>query len=255
MAQKSVQGNKALGKQIRSRRNELGLTIEDAAMRAGISTKTWCRYEAGESIRTDKCKGVCKALYWRVLPVQEMKDVDVLSLQEYKNHEAWSVFLEKNFGIVAAISFAAGSDILLDALEDTMQALSSMPAGSHIGQVDCFCLGNLPEQFLMQYDYTFLYQMKCVLHKMRIRAKAGLSMTAHSVLEELIFFLCNEEALALLELSNGICDIDNYDADWIFSFLDDMDFSTFLYSSLYLDAEHPYHFSNWTKEQFYIEEC
>ena len=60
MTQKTIQGNADLAKQIRLRRSELGLTIEEAASRTGIGTKTWCRYEAGESIRSDKCKGVCK---------------------------------------------------------------------------------------------------------------------------------------------------------------------------------------------------
>ena len=71
MTQKTIQGNADLAKQIRLRRSELGLTIEEAASRAGVGTKTWCRYEAGESIRSDKCKGVCKALNWLSLPGQE----------------------------------------------------------------------------------------------------------------------------------------------------------------------------------------
>ena len=193
MAQKTIRGNEALAKQIKNRRNELGLTIEEAAARAGVGTKTWCRYEAGESIRTDKCKGVCKALNWRVLPDQETEDFDALTVQEYKNHEAWSSFLEEMFGDVAAFAFAVGSDILLDHIKEDMRELSSMPAGSHIGQINCSCLaGSLPEQFLMQYDYQFLYQMKCALIKLRTCAKAGLSMSAHSVLEELIIYLCNE---------------------------------------------------------------
>ena len=53
MAQQTIQGNKALAKQIKQRRIELGLTIEEAASRAEVGTKTWCRYEAGESIRKD----------------------------------------------------------------------------------------------------------------------------------------------------------------------------------------------------------
>ncbi len=61
MPQKSIQGSKELGLKVKTRRNELGLTIEEAALRAGVGTKTWCRYEAGESIRRDKCKGICKA--------------------------------------------------------------------------------------------------------------------------------------------------------------------------------------------------
>lgn len=70
MTQKTIQGNADLAKQIRLRGSELGLTIEEAASRAGVGTKTWCRYEAGgrESIRSDKCKGVCKALNWLTFP-------------------------------------------------------------------------------------------------------------------------------------------------------------------------------------------
>lgn len=67
MPLKALQGNETLARQIKSRRNELGLTIEEAASRAGIGTKTWCRYEAGESIRIDKCKKLCKALHWNDL--------------------------------------------------------------------------------------------------------------------------------------------------------------------------------------------
>ena len=93
-----------------------------------------------------------------------------------------------------------------------------MPAKSHIGQLSISWLSdNLPEQFLMYYDYNFLYQMKCVLQKMRERAKYGYSMEAHSVIEELILYLCSEEA------------------------------------AVYLDSNHSYHFKNWSKQQFHTE--
>ncbi len=39
---------------------------------------------------------------------------------------------------------------------------------------------------------------------MRGRAKYGHPMTAHSVMEELLLYLCNEEATALIGLSSGI---------------------------------------------------
>ena len=161
MAQKTIQGSKALAKQIKSRRNELNLTIEDAASRAGVGTKTWCRYEAGESIRMDKCKGICKALNWHTLPDQEQGENTSISLQEYKKHTAWSPYLEGSFGANAAKAFAIGSDILLDHINDDMAELASMPTGSHIGQLNMSWLyGDLPEQFLMYYNYDFLYQLK-----------------------------------------------------------------------------------------------
>ena len=258
MAQKTIQGNETLARQIKSRRNELGLTIEEAASRAGVGTKTWCRYEAGESIRMDKCKGICKALNWGVLPGQDEETCDGISVEEYKGHKAWSQFLEDTFGAKAAMSFAAGSDILLDHIKEDLAELASMPAGSHLGQLSVSCLREeLPEQFIMGYNYDFLYQMKCTLQNMRRCAKYGHAMTAHSVMEELLLLLCNEEASALMELGGGNSDFEDDDdtsKEWVFDLLGDMDIVTFLYGDLYLGEDHPYHFSHWNDWQFYAEQ-
>lgn len=260
MAQRTIKGNEILAGQIRARRNELGLTIEEAASRAGVGTKTWCRYEAGESIRRDKCKGICKALNWHSLPEQDGEESDRISVREYKNHEAWSVYLEKEFGAEAALSFAMGSDLLFDYITEEMEELSSLPAGSHIGQLSISWLSDsLPEQFLMHYDYEFLYRMKCSLCEMRMRAKAGLPMTAHSVMEELIILLCNEKASGLIELCGGIEDTDDADTDdadsedWMFDLFGDADIFSCLYSDVYLDPDHLYHFSHWADRQFYTD--
>lgn len=250
MAQKVIQGNETLAKQVKSRRGELGLTIEEAASRAGVGTKTWCRYEAGGSIRKDKCKGICKALNWHSLPNQESDEDIILSVDEYEDHEAWSVYLEQNFGAEAAMAFAAGSDILSDHIEDDLTELSSMPAGSHIGQLDISWLqDSLPEQFLTHYDYEFLYFMKCALMGLRERAKSGFPVKAHSVMEELVIYLCNEEASALIELSGGISGSE----DWVFDLFGDMDIISFLYSNTYLNSDHPYHFFHWGDWQFYTK--
>lgn len=256
MAQKTIQGNETLARKIKSRRNELGLTIEEAASRAGVGTKTWCRYEAGASIRMDKCKGICKALNWRVLPEEDAETHDGISVQEYKDHVAWSSFLENTFGARAAFSFAAGSDILLDYINEDLTELASMPVGSHLGQLSVSWLcAALPEQFLMHYDYDFLYQMKCTLQSMRRRAEYDQSLTAHSVMEELLLYLCNEEASALIELSDGINrfeDDENFE-EWVFDLFGDMDIVDCLYNDLYLDTDHQYHFLHWNDLQFYTK--
>lgn len=257
MAQKSIQGSEALAKQIKLRRNELGLTIEEAASKAGVGTKTWSRYEAGESIRRDKSRGICRALNWYSLPAQETEGS--ITVDKYREHEAWSRFLEEMFGSRAAMSFAAGSDILWDHVREDMEELASMPKGSHIGQLSMSWLcEDLPDQFLMYYDYDFLYRLKCALYEMRVHAHAGVSMTAHSVLQELILYLCNEEAMALMELSGGMEsseeDGEIFDSgDWVFDLLGDMDLITFLYSNSYLPADHPYHYSHWDDLQFYMD--
>ena len=186
---------------------------------------------------------------WNTLPDTEKESIERFSIEEYKKHGAWSEFLEKAFSETAALSFAVGSDILLDHIQEDMNRLSSMPAGSHIGQIDISWLKeDLPEQFLMKYDYEFLFQMKCKLHQLRRVAKHSQHLSVHSVLEEILIYLCNEEAKVLLELFDVI-DVDEME-DWLFDFFDDMDVVTCLYSGLCLDENHIYHFSHWADERF-----
>ena len=153
------------------------------------------------------------------------------------------------------MTFAAGSDILSDHIREDLNELSRMPKGSHIGQIGMSWLrDDLPEQFLMNYDYNFLYQMQCTLQEMRCHAGAGIDLTAHSVLEELILYLCCEEATPLLELSLDSANTEaTGDKDWVFNLFEDMDLITFLYSGLFLQSDHPYHFSHWSDLQFFIE--
>ncbi len=259
MPQKTIQGSEKLGKQIRSRRVELGLTIEEAASRAGVGTKTWCRYESGASIRQDKYRGICRTLNWHSFPDQGEENDPLFSVAECRTHEAWSEFLENRFGPAAALSFAAGSDILYDHIAEEMEALSSMPAGTHIGQLGFSWLKDiLPEQFLPYYDYEFLYRMKCALCRLTACAKNHLPMTAHSVLEELLIFFCSEEASALIEISGGISGIEDKDGeaytDWVFDLFGDEDILTFLYSDIYLSSDHSYHFSHWDEQNFFMDE-
>ena len=257
MVQKIIQSNDILAKKIKSRRKELGLTIEEAASRAGVGTKTWSRYEAGESIRVDKAKGVCKALNWHNIPIGEVDDdFNGINVKKYRNHEAWSKFLKNNFGDRAALSFAVGSDLVLDRIKEDLSEISSLPANSHLGQLGfSLMLDSLPKQFLVCYDYDFLYRLKCSLIVLRGRAQNGLEMMAHSVIEELLIYLCNEEGAAFIELQGGIEGLKDGKEfcyqDWIFDLFGDEDIITFLYSDMYIDEEHSYHFSNWFSQQFY----
>lgn len=82
-------------------------------------------------------------------------------------------------------------------------------------------------------------------------------MTAYSVMEELLLYLCNEEATALIELGSGINrfeDDNTVSEEWVFDLLGDADIVSYLYADLYLSSEHPYHFSHWSDQQFYTEQ-
>ena len=258
MPPKTILSNGDIGKKIKIRRNELRLTIEEAASRAGVGVKTWYRYETGGSIRKDKCKGICKALNWRDFPNNAGSERGRNLVGEYKDHEAWSQFLADNYGVKAAVSFAVGSDLLLDYIEQDLSDLASMPAGSHIGQLSTsFIKMELPEQFLMKYTYDFLYQMKCTLIQLRKSASAERIFKAHTVMEELIIYLCNEEAMAFMEVSGETEVRDNKDSeysdDWVFDMFGDTDLITSLYNDKNLDEEHSYFFTHWGEQQFYNE--
>lgn len=256
---RSIPNPPSLSEKIKSRRQELSLTIEEAAKRAGVGTKTWCRYEAGEAIRADKYKGLCKALNWPVTinADQTTDDSTSVPVEDYRNHKAWSTYLEKIFGYKAAMSFAVGSDILLDHIKQDLEELASMPKGTHLGQLSIsFLCDDLPPQFLTDYDYDFIYHMKCALQLLRYQAKNSTQFLAHSVMEELLIYLSVEESeiLADLEESKDI-DEDNTESfnEWVFDLFGDADILTMLYSTLYLTTENIYHIDHWFKPQFYLE--
>lgn len=259
MSKKIIKGSCKLGEAIKARRQELGLTLEEAASKAGVGLKSWCRYEAGESIRTDKAKGICKVLNWHAIPGEADTNESTFDLAEYKRHEAWSQYLCDEFGEAVAISFAIGSDIVLDHIEEDLRELSAMPKGSHLGQISVSMLKDtLPEQFLMCYDYDFLYQLKSVVISLRAIARNGNYFLAHSVLQELVIYMFMCESSFLMdcmhvEMENcGIGGLDMIE-DWAFEMFDDMDIVTFLYSNEYLTEESIYHFNHWATPQFYTD--
>ena len=244
MAQKSIQSNPKLAEMIKKRRNELHLTIEEAAQRAEVGTKTWCRYEAGEAIRHDKYKGVCKALNWLQFPSEEEADEE-FDLEYYKQDKLWSKYLEENFGEIAALSFVVGSDLLLDHIKEDLSELARLPKGTHIGQLNNFFLESvLPKQFLMRYDYEFLYAMYAELCRLRFIAENGVAIEASNILDEIILYAIAKEAEFLLEDEGFIEDGEDCQ-DWIYDIIGDADVITCLYSDWYLKEDNMYHFSHW----------
>ncbi len=254
-----VKGSKELGNKIRTRRNSLKLSIEEAAAKAGVGSKTWSRYEAGESIRRDKVLGICKVLNWSAFPGSSDEptafDIDI-----YKKDEAWPSALAECLGEAAAVSFVVGSGELLYYLDEDLEELSHKPKGTHVGELDfAWTKGMLPQQFLMNYDYNFLYYMRNVLNGFRRQAANGKMFVAHTVLEELVLYLCMEESSGFME--EFYSDSNEFEEDedasswdsWAFDLFDDMDVYTYLYSNKYLTEEDSYHFSHWTENQFYMD--
>lgn len=212
------------------------------------------------------------------IPINNNDDLHVkeeIDLSEYKALKGWSAFLEDNFGTLSAILFAAGSDLLLDALEHEMHELSRMPIRSHVGQINSSVLkDNLPQQFITHYDYDFLYKFRSKLIDMRMRAMDGLSIIAHSVAQELIIYISNEMGKIATESDENVKklitnhkliydklsfemddeDLDEmkfYDEDWVFTLFGDADILSELYSGRAVAKGNSYHIKHWFEEQFF----
>jgi len=251
MAKKSIQGSKDLSNKIKERRIELNLTIEEAAKKANVGTKTWCRYETGESIREDKYKGLCRALNWKALPIDDAEE-HPYNLNSYTHDTYWSKYLENHFGKAAAASIAIGSEIINDYVNDDYNKLAHMPKGTHIGQIDDSWLsGIMPKQFLMRYDYDFMYQFCNVVDHIQEMASSGEKFIAHSVIEELTIYLMVQEAKELLEMDNP--EMDTGWDDWIFDLFGDDDLIIYLYENHYLSEGDESHFNQWMKYQYYTD--
>lgn len=268
MPPRTREGSTDLGSAIKQRRCELGLSAEEAARRAGVGTKTWFRYESGGSIRSDKVKGICRALSWSSLPQPEKDssaDDEYAWIESIHDaHEAWSTFLAQEYGRKAAVSFAAGSDILLEYLSEDLKELKTHPLGTHLGELPFSWLADmLPQQFMMKYDYEFVFRLRATLAILRSRAHSGADMHAHTPAEELLVRLIRDLSFDAID---GWAPSDMEDASedeqwqnaegwksWPEDLCGDMDLEMMLNDASWVSAEESYHFDRWFEPQFYLE--
>ncbi len=251
MSQKAIENDKFFGNKIKERRQSLNLTIEAAAKLAGVGTKTWFRYESGAPIRADKYRGVCKALNWSPVDFSNMEELK--DINEYRKDPLWSSYLEKQFGPEAAFSFDVGIDLVSDHINNDLGELAKMPKGTHIGQIEVSELKDLlPPQFLMLYDYDFVYYLRSRIISLRNTVRSNSKIIAHSVIDEILMLIISQSA----EFYAEIMEIPLPDrwGDWVFDLFGDMDVVTWLYSDLfYVSDDDEYHFKHWREELFYVE--
>ncbi len=252
MSIKTIPGSPELAKDIRDARTKLGLTIEEAAHIAGVGTKTWSRYEAGESIRKDKWPGICKALNWKGSPLDG--DINDYDIDINKCHQSvfWSSFLERKFGEAAAVSFVIGGEMLLDHINADMEELAVLPRGTHLGELEfSFLLDDLPSQFLTRYDYEFLFALRSSLYGLIKRTGKDEPMGAYTVMEELVYYLISVDTTFYLDLCNYMNA--EYDEEWVYElFEEEWCLDTYLYSEEYLTEDNKYHFNHWMERQFWM---
>lgn len=254
-------GNEELGEAIRARRSDLALSIQDASARAGVGAKTWARYEAGQGIREDKVRGVCRALGWSKLPdapFNKAEDEGAVSWMTSvgEGHAAWSRALEERFGRACAITFAVGSDVLGDQIRDDLSELSSRPRGTHIGELPTSWLdGSLPKQFVPRYDYDLIYSLAAAVEDLRLRFVTG-TLIAHTVLEEIAAYLIFSQAEEFADANPAAYKDEEDDwRDWTGDILGDLDVEWYLFSGHHVITPNiTYHFDHWAEYQFWTDD-
>ncbi|MBP5729462.1 MAG: hypothetical protein J6Y48_20530, partial [Clostridia bacterium] len=146
----------------------------------------------------------------------------------------------------------------LQKIQADLEALKSLPAGTLLDDTNSIVFVTLPQQFADQYDAAFLTRMETELLLFRERARRGESMAAHSVMEELLLYLCVGETISHLETTGEIVVCGGKKItpsyDWLYDLFDDMDIVTCLYSDITLPENHLYHLCHWDDKVFYTKE-
>lgn len=150
--------NKARGEMIAKRRRELGLSVADLSHKCGIAEKTWYRYEAGNAIRDDKVQIVLSALKWSEFPSEDLSVLSIVGNVDL-SHWAYVNWIADKYDVLLAKMFACACDLVFNNLCSVVHDLSSMPKGSHVGQVFFAYDDILPECYLTRYDYEFMCRL------------------------------------------------------------------------------------------------
>lgn len=258
MAIRSYKGSTELGAALKSRRHEMGLTIEEAARAAGVGSETWRRYESGGSIRVDKIQGVCRALRWKKLPnsdasAESKESEDWFSSPKEEFDDSYSEWLEEMYGEACARTFAFGCDLIRDDITNDLQALSKHPLNTHIGEIRGFLEGLLPARWLPKYNYEFLFRLRCSVETIRARLirPSGTFPLTLSVAEDLALHLIMESGFTSADVY-GCNAADNwYEWEYELNGEDDQVIEV-LYSEIEdIPPESIFHFDRWFEHNYY----
>ena len=90
--------------------------------------------------------------------------------------DSYSLLVERTLGEDAARCYALGAHLYDRLLSEDLEALTEMPRGTHVGELDISHIsGTLPALWMTRYDYEFLFQLR------------GLGqVTTHRLVEEIV---------------------------------------------------------------------
>ncbi len=122
----------------------------------------------------------------------------------------------------------------------------------------------LPGQYLMRYDYDFLFRFRAALISYRNRVACGEDLYAHTVAEELLVRLIRdlsfdsvsdwEPRRKSIRVDGGESyDPDDLWEDWPENLCDDGDASYCLDDDRYTEPGEMFSFERWFEPQFWVE--
>lgn len=198
-------------------------------------------------------------------------------LDEARSEGCWPARLEKELGFAVAYSLQTGLQILHDYIRDDLAKLHDMPAGTHIGELEySMTEGYLPNQFLMKYDYDFLFRLNRIIERKMAYVEDLGRRDAHRVIDEIIFRAVNNIANSSIddllkeqpELKAIFCpECDDEEEmeteedecvpisyyDWVYdTMFDDADVDMLFIEGFYFTEDDNYHFSHWFEDQFWM---
>lgn len=253
-----------LGRTIHDRRIQMGLTIEQAARKAGVTAKSWSGYESGRPMRADKARAVKRALGWtsfpETTPGSAPEDLQWIT-DCIDSHKAWSPQLADRCGVRAALAFCIGSDLLTDHIKEDLGELAHRPRGTHLGELPMSWTADLlPACYLTRYDYEFLYRLLIELDTLRDWFHNG-HLVAHSVAQEVLLHAIDELTQDELEEWTAPADLGSYRDDeywdeWRPDVCEDDDVSMVLYSRspMAFSPSDCYFFDHWFDWQFWTSD-
>lgn len=153
------------------------------------------------------------------------------------------------------MGFAVRSDTLLDEFNDDIEGLGKMPRGSHIGELEHSILADLlPEQFLIQYDYDFMYKMRARLCHIREQLHISNDFQVHMIADELLLAISFNDAYPMEDwvpensptddtLLDDSLPWEEYSEEVVGGICDGTDYRL-MYSKQLIPCLLPYHFDN-----------
>lgn len=254
MTPRTRPGSVELGQAIRARREQLGLTIDEAAARSGLGRETLRRYESGSAIREDKIPALCRLLAWQRLPdAVDQSDAGgpLAPNWDDRDRAGFSESVEDALGEDCAHTLAVGFELVVDQIDHVIAELESMPLGSHVGMTTLGFEFDPPPVFLTRCDHQTMVRLRNSAADLsrRLQEPLDLPLEGLPVAEQIVLRRSLEAGQLYVETVEMTEPDDSEDwREWFGGLVGDADLGFMLYGGgieIALEPTSKFHIDNW----------